>query len=255
MTIHAPITSDQLRELESRAEQHRAAAIEFWKILAEIKDKKLYLPAYKNFSSYVRARWSISPSHGYRQLTAAKVAKRLSPKGENTLPKNEAAARALAGAPEPVVEAAIARAIKESTGDAVRISAKHVQAATSEVSIASSPRGNASSDPPIDGRGKAVSDPVAAPAFAQTSTFKQLLRDTRRIKREILALAGTPLGREVRTEQIERAFRDITEALVFAQPFAVCPMGPNCGAGCKYCRGSRWIHKPYFDALPPELRS
>jgi hypothetical protein len=254
-TTIAPNTFDRLSELESRAEQHRASAIEFWKILTEIQHKKLYRPTHSSFAEYVRARWNIGKSHAYRQLTAAKVAGQLSPKGENVVPKNEAAARALRAAPASVLSEAVREATTAAIGPGVvKVSAEHVRKATR--TIAAQRASSSPSRPPtVDGRGKPVTDPQAAQAFAAAHVFAEFINQAHSLKRGILRLAGTSLGREVRAQHIERAFRDIVEALSFATPFAVCPLGANCTSDCKYCKGSRWIHKEYFKALPQELRS
>jgi hypothetical protein len=86
----------RLHELEGVVECGIRAFVEAGTALREIRDSRLYQLTHPNFEEYLRQRWGLGKSHGYRLIQAAKVAeevRELSPNGD--MPKTEAQARAL----------------------------------------------------------------------------------------------------------------------------------------------------------------
>lgn len=88
---HSSRTRD---ELETIIERGLKTFIEVGSALLEIRERRLYKPAFSNFEEYCRERWGWSKTHANRQIAAAQVAQTLTPRGV-TLP-SEKHARPLA---------------------------------------------------------------------------------------------------------------------------------------------------------------
>lgn len=121
----SPSESERLGELEDQIGHGMQT---FWQVgtaLLEIRDARLYRAGWRTFEEYLRGRWGVSESHGYRLMASAEVVNSLvdssSPIGEEReewplLPKNEAQARPLAGLPGDVAQAAWAAAVTQADG-------------------------------------------------------------------------------------------------------------------------------------------
>ncbi len=95
----------------------------------------------------------------------------------------------------------------------------------------------------------------SAIAIRDGAVFSEIVRQLSATRALIAWLHSQPLGREIHMPQVERAFKDLVSALKHATPHAACPYEPNCADGqCRACKGSHWITKGVYDALPKELR-
>lgn len=83
---------------------------------------------------------------------------------------------------------------------------------------------------------------AATDAVAQAGRFSDLLTRVHALKREVLDLAGEPVGREIRAQQVEAYFQNIAAALRSAVPHAACACGGKA-TKCKACDGSGWLTK------------
>ena len=81
--------------LETLIETERRCFYKIGKALKEVRDDRLYRELlFDSFESYLKQRWDMSRSHGYRLIEAARVIDNLSPIGD-ILPENEAQLRPL----------------------------------------------------------------------------------------------------------------------------------------------------------------
>lgn len=95
-------------DLEQTIERGLAGFVEVGQALEAIRDGKLYRETHGTFEEYLRERWGMSRSYGYRQIEAAQVAEVVSPNGDIPAPTTEAVARELAplkGKPEQARQA------------------------------------------------------------------------------------------------------------------------------------------------------
>ena len=95
MTALIPAERDQLAALEGVVERGLATFVEVGRALAEIRDARLYRESHATFADYLRERWDMGRSQGYRLIDAAAVVDVVSPNGD-TAPPSEAVARELA---------------------------------------------------------------------------------------------------------------------------------------------------------------
>jgi hypothetical protein len=86
---------NRLVHLETIIETERRCFYKIGKALKEVRDDRLYRQLlFDSFDSYLKQRWDMSRSHGYRLIEAARIIDNLSPIG-NKLPENEAQLRPL----------------------------------------------------------------------------------------------------------------------------------------------------------------
>jgi hypothetical protein len=86
---------NRLIHLETIIETERRCFYKIGKALKEVRDERLYRQLlFDSFESYLKQRWDISRSHGYRLIEAARIIDNLSPIGDK-LPENEAQLRPL----------------------------------------------------------------------------------------------------------------------------------------------------------------
>jgi len=86
---------NRLIHLETLIETERRCFYKIGKALKEVRDERLYRQLlFDSFESYLKQRWDMSRSHGYRLIEAARIIDNLSPIGEK-LPENEAQLRPL----------------------------------------------------------------------------------------------------------------------------------------------------------------
>ncbi len=122
----SPVESERLTELE---DQIGAGMRTFWQVgtaLLEIREQRLYRAGHRTFEEYLRVRWNVGSSQGYRLMAASEVVSglvnnlmdNLSPNGEvdPRLPQSEAQARPLAGLPPEARSAAWAAAVTAADG-------------------------------------------------------------------------------------------------------------------------------------------
>lgn len=83
--------------------------------------------------------------------------------------------------------------------------------------------------------------------------FKELVNRVHLLKRDILALAADPLGRELRAQDIEREMKNIAGWIKAAVPFKECPFR-GCTKTCKTCHGTRWVSEMIWNNIPKEAR-
>lgn len=109
-------------------------------------------------------------------------------------------------------------------------------------------------EPVIDDAGRQVTDEKVLEALSHADEFRELVNAAHGCKRDIIALARTELGAELRAQQIERDFRNIVKAVEFAVPFTTCPYMPNCPRGCATCNKKRWVTREQWERIPEEDR-
>jgi hypothetical protein len=86
---------NRLLHLETIIETERRCFYKIGKALKEVRDERLYRQLlFDSFEIYLKQRWDMSRSHGYRLIEAARIIDNLSPIGEK-LPENEAQLRPL----------------------------------------------------------------------------------------------------------------------------------------------------------------
>ena len=86
---------NRLLHLETIIETEQRCFYKIGKALKEVRDERLYRQLlFDSFESYLKQRWDMSRSHGYRLIEAARIIDNLSPIGEK-LPENEAQLRPL----------------------------------------------------------------------------------------------------------------------------------------------------------------
>jgi hypothetical protein len=86
---------NRLLHLETIIETERRCFYKIGKALKEVRDERLYRQLlFDSFKSYLKQRWDMSRSQGYRLIEAARIIDNLSPIGEK-LPENEAQLRPL----------------------------------------------------------------------------------------------------------------------------------------------------------------
>lgn len=84
----------RLEELELVIERGLDTFVEVGRALCEVRDSRLYRESFDTFENYCHGRWSLSSSHAYRMIDAARVTALISPMGE-IRPSNERQAREL----------------------------------------------------------------------------------------------------------------------------------------------------------------
>ena len=98
-------------------------------------------------------------------------------------------------------------------------------------------------------------------ALLAAEDFRVIQRQALALKREVAALAATPIGAHLAVPRIETDVRNIREALKFAMPYKPCCYC-RCGYtdgfvmadGCKACGDKGWIIRPIYDAAPDDLK-
>ena len=86
---------NRLVHLETIIETERRCFYKIGKALKEVRDERLYRQLlFDSFEIYLKQRWDMSRSQGYRLIDAARVIDNLSPIGDK-LPENEAQLRPL----------------------------------------------------------------------------------------------------------------------------------------------------------------
>ena len=86
---------NRLVHLETIIETERRCFYKIGKALKEVRDERLYRQLlFDSFEIYLKQRWDMSRSHGYRLIEAARIIDNLSPIGDK-LPENEAQLRPL----------------------------------------------------------------------------------------------------------------------------------------------------------------
>lgn len=86
---------NRLVHLETIIETERRCFYKIGKALKEVRDERLYRQLlFDSFEIYLKQRWDMSRSHGYRLIKAARIIDNLSPIGDK-LPENEAQLRPL----------------------------------------------------------------------------------------------------------------------------------------------------------------
>lgn len=149
-----------------------------------------------------------------------------------------------------------ARRLKERSPEAfdeVRDGKMSVGEATRKVAQAEV---QASAPPKVmrDGAGNAVKDKQVKEALKQSEQFDHLIGLLVTVKKEVLDLSKTPVGRALRVDHIELEIKNAVEAIKFAVPFAACPYTTCNTSGCKACAGSRWVTKDVWNNIPSEIR-
>lgn len=85
----------RLAELEATIERDLMTFVEVGLALRAVRDEGLYRDVTPpTFAAYLRQRWGMGETHGYRLIDAARVSEAISPFGEVAIP-NEATARLL----------------------------------------------------------------------------------------------------------------------------------------------------------------
>lgn len=83
--------------------------------------------------------------------------------------------------------------------------------------------------------------------------FKDLVNKVHALKREIVALADEPAGREIRKQDVEREMGNIAGWIRSAVPFKACPFR-GCTKTCKACKGTGWVNEDVYTNIPKDVK-
>jgi hypothetical protein len=108
--------------------------------------------------------------------------------------------------------------------------------------------------PPVDDVGTELDDPLLVEVFADTQA-EDLCRTLGMLLKDVKQLASCPSGARVNVDAIEAAIRDVQARLRNTAPHAKCPY-PHVGNNpCRMCRGTAWLTKAEYQAVPEEMKS
>lgn len=118
--------------------------------------------------------------------------------------------------------------------------------------IKQAPRPASSSKPAAaqDALGRAITNPEVAADFDRAGEFRALANKVHAIKREVNEFGSTALGCEIGIQDCELHFKQITNRINDAAPYAVCKCGKK--RGCTWCKGKGWLTKSVWDRVPKE---
>lgn len=164
-------------------------------------------------------------------------------------PTSAAKAAVAAGVSERSVrEAKILKAKAPELAAEVAAGTKSLNAAVKQSKAPPKP------EPKKDGLGKPVENQAMREALAVAPKLSEIGRLIDEARRGIEALVGQPIATHLHHQQAILDLQNAKRAVLWAQPYAVCPYMPNCKRGCKVCGGSQWLNKDKFNAVPKDIR-
>lgn len=108
--------------------------------------------------------------------------------------------------------------------------------------------------PPTDAAGRKI-HPKAAYALGDgRGKFTAIINALRQLKKEMLALQETELGRELHRQTIELESDNLIRQFTNAIPYTSCPLNATCDEKCQLCRGTQWIGKLQWGGVPREFK-
>lgn len=108
--------------------------------------------------------------------------------------------------------------------------------------------------PPTDAAGRKI-HPKAAYALGDgRSKFIAIIAALRQLKKDMLALQETELGRELHRQTIELESENLIRQFTSAIPYTSCPLNATCDEKCQLCRGTQWIGKLQWGGVPREFK-
>ncbi len=117
-------------------------------------------------------------------------------------------------------------------------------------------RAPAATKPVKDGAGRVTREHAVVTALDEAPKFKAVANEIRAAKRNAIALAATPIGANIRSQQVERDLENAAKGVLFGTPFAACPFpAATCDQGnCKACQGRRWVTKEVWDRISDAVK-
>jgi len=247
-----PDESTALQGHEATITANMDSAMTLWAAIRAIKDGRLYRASHKTFEAYCEAKFGMSKSRARQLIQASAITEQL-PSVLVTIGNqiNERQARELAKVePEKRVEV-LEKAQNTAKVTGKPVTAKAIKEAAAEVVAPPKPKGPPKID--TDKAGRIVTDQSVKDALAQTAWFEDIATRLHAIKRAVIDQAALPIGRELRTQDIERSIKDAVAAVRWAMPHTTCGM-KDCKKGSKCCDGSRWVNEAKWDSMPVEVR-
>lgn len=238
--------SERFADLRRRA---KATAIDLGKILAEIKESKLYVPEFRTWENFCNAEYGFSPQHSLRLIAASEL--KSEPMG--SLLDNERQYRELA----KVSEADRAQVLEMATSGG-HVTASAIESAHATLmaqnctAIESQSSGRVTVDKASNGLEK-HSDAVEVdcegfPLAAVTldrwhrrDELQSLMKEVSRIKARVKEAfeAKEWLGNNINFQSLTADLSNAYSTLKFCTPYAVCT---SCNAvrpeKCTFCRGT-----------------
>jgi ParB-like chromosome segregation protein Spo0J len=205
----------------------------------------------RNLTPAQRAAWAAELVPFYEQdRHPGQPKKVLPPAGGNTFTPGTAAAAAAKSAGSTERSTERAKRIKEADPQV------HESVKAGEISLAEAERVVvAKKHPPPPPASPLPPTPLEV-AVAIAPKLKDLVLRLQAIRREVVELAGTSDGRELRSQQIELDINNAVSAIKFAVPAHDCPKWSRkkpCDQSCKVCKGAGWITDELKKRLPREL--
>lgn len=107
----------------------------------------------------------------------------------------------------------------------------------------------------VDAAGQTVTDDALLRVFEASSAFDGIAAAMNGLLASVRIAAESPWGRGINLATLTKDVKNAQTALRWAKPYVVCPMGRNCDDKCKACKGTKWLTKGEWNALPPELKA
>lgn len=108
--------------------------------------------------------------------------------------------------------------------------------------------------PPMDAAGRKI-HPKAAYALGDgRGKFTAIINALRQLRKEMLALQETELGRELHRQTIELESDNLIRQFTNAIPYTSCPLNATCDEKCQLCRGTQWVGKLQWGGVPREFK-
>lgn len=109
--------------------------------------------------------------------------------------------------------------------------------------------------PPYDEAGRIIRSKPAAALLAGRDRFMELVKDIRRIKRDLHELCADPVGRCLHWQTVETDLKNLINHIDKSAPYTSCPLnGGDCDSKCQMCRGSQWVSELQWGGIPKEYK-
>lgn len=96
--------------------------------------------------------------------------------------------------------------------------------------------------------------PVPAPILDVTEDLRLAINAITQAEARVRSLEGRYGAAWLNVREVVSHLNNALEAVRFAVPYTSCPMGVNCSDRCRACRGTGFIPKAVYDALPEGMR-
>lgn len=91
-------------------------------------------------------------------------------------------------------------------------------------------------------------------AKEEAARLRQISAEVSRLKKEVLAIAETPIGRFIRCQWVETHGGNFINTINSALPFALCGYCDGTDKRCTACKGGGWVTRDIDKVTVPELR-